>query len=175
MKIVAVIGSPRKEGNCDTIVKELLNNVDADTTTYYLYDQKIGPCHADMACVNQDCILNDDGNTVINDILDADLFIFATPIYFGQMSAPSKALIDRFYQVFVNPDKSFKGKKAITVFTQGLPENGFETYINSTNAMFGSIEMELVGSITAMGTSKKGDKEELSEALTQAKEIASKL
>ncbi len=176
MKAVALIGSPRKGGNCDVIVKELMDSIDGDTKTYYLYDQKVGPCQADMACVNQDCVLNDDGNTIINDILDADVLVFSSPIYYGQITGPAKTLIDRFYQISVNPEKTLDGKKVITVFTQNQPEDVFHDYINSFKAMpFGFLGMQVVGNITAMGASEKGDKEQLKEYLDAAKDIASKL
>ena len=52
-----------------------------------------------MACENGDCVIDDDGNDIIKSLLDADVLVFATPIYYGQMSAQAKAFVDRFYQI----------------------------------------------------------------------------
>ncbi|WP_294005190.1 NAD(P)H-dependent oxidoreductase [uncultured Methanobrevibacter sp.] len=37
----------------------------------------------------------------------------ASPIYFGQITAQAKTILDRFYSIFNNPDKKFDGKAAI--------------------------------------------------------------
>jgi multimeric flavodoxin WrbA len=133
MKITAIIGSPRKDGNCNILVDEAIKGAEengAEVTKYYLDDLKIEPCHACGHCGNGiDCKTIDDATEVINQILESDNIIFATPIYYGYMTAQAKTLIDRFYSVFVNPQKNFTGK-ALLIFTHGMPEGSFDDNIN---------------------------------------------
>lgn len=92
------------------------------------------------------------------------------------MSAQAKAFVDRFYQISRNENKSLEGKKVVTIFTQAQPENVFGDYIDSFKVMpFGYMGMEVIGNVTAMGTSSKGDKEELAKYIDEVKSIASKL
>ena len=50
MKVLGVVGSPRKDGNCDVLVKEFLDAADADTEYIFLNHKKLFGCNACMAC-----------------------------------------------------------------------------------------------------------------------------
>ncbi len=176
MKVLGVVGSPRKDGNCDTLVKEFLDAVDGETEYIFINQKRLFGCNACMACVNGDCVIDDDGNDMMKSLLEADVLVFASPIYYGQVSAQAKAFIDRFYQISRNENKSLESKKVVTIFTQAQPEDVFKTYIDSFKVMpFGYMGMEVIANVTAMGTQKKGDKEELAEYIEEVKKIASNL
>lgn len=176
MKVLGVVGSPRKDGNCDVLVKEFLDAADADTEYIFLNEKDLYGCNACMACVNGDCVIDDDGNDIIKSLLDADILVFASPIYYGQMSAQAKAFVDRFYQISRNENKTLEGKKVVTIFTQAQGENVFGDYIESFKVMpFGYMGMEIIGNVTAKGTAGKGDKEELADYIDEVKRIASDL
>ena len=176
MKVLGIVGSPRKDGNCDVLVKEFLNAVDAETEYIFLNEKELAGCNACMGCVEGDCVIDDDGNEIIKALLDADVLVFSSPIYYGQITAQAKSFIDRFYQISRNPEKSLEGKKVVTIFTQAQPENVFGPYIESFKTMpFGFMGMEVVGNVTAMGTQQKGDEEELQKYIDEVKEIASNL
>lgn len=101
MKILLLNGSPRR-GNTYTALKALkegLTNIDAsyisqiDTTS-----MAVAPCIACEFCKEHGrCAVNDDTNTVINEIAEADVIIFATPVYWWGISAQLKVIIDKFY------------------------------------------------------------------------------
>ena len=176
MKVLGIVGSPRKDGNCDVLVKAFLEAVNADTEYIFLNEKDLNGCNACMGCVEGDCVIDDDGNEIIKALLDADVLVFSSPIYYGQITAQAKAFIDRFYQVSRNPEKTLEGKKVVTIFTQAQPENIFGNYIESFKTMpFGFMGMEVIGNVTAMGTQKAGDEEELQKYIDEVKEIASKL
>jgi len=176
MKVLGVVGSPRKDGNCDVLVKEFLDSVDGDTEYIFLNDKNLHGCNACMGCVEGDCVIDDDGNSIIKSLLDADVLVFSSPIYYGQISAQAKAFIDRFYQISRNPSKSLEGKKVVTIFTQAQPEDVFADYIGSFKMMpFGFMGMEVVANVTAKGTTKAGDKDELEGFIDEVKSIASSL
>lgn len=117
MKVLGIVGSPRKGGNCDVLVKEFLDAVDADTEYIFLNEKELKGCNACMGCVEGDCVIDDDGNEIIKALLDADVLVFSSPIYYGQMSAQAKAFVDRFYQISRNPNKSLEGKGSNNIYT----------------------------------------------------------
>lgn len=173
MKVLGIVGSPRKDGNCDVLVKKFLDNVEGDTEYIFLNEKELHGCNACMGCVEGDCVIDDDGNSIIKSLLDCDILVFASPIYYGQITAQAKAFIDRFYQISRNPEKSLESKKVVTIFTQAQPENVFGDYIDSFKVMpFGFMGMEVIGNITAMGTQDKGNEEELEKYIEEVKDIA---
>ena len=103
-------------------------------------------------------------------IEDADLLIFSSPIYFGQVSAQAKTVIDRFYMISQNPERTLEGTKVIQVFTQANPSDAFDQYIKSMETMpFGFLGMEVIETISAKGAAGKG--EGIEDALKKIEEM----
>lgn len=158
MKTTAILASPRRHGNCDIIIDKLLEKIDGEKEKYFLKKLDIGFCNACQICQNGDCVKDDDAQIIIDDMLESDLIVFATPIYYGQMSGQAKTIIDRFYQVTMNPEKSFKGKKVILIVTQANPGDTYDEYINSMHVMpFGFMGMEVIETLIARGAMDKGE------------------
>lgn len=128
-KIVAFMGSPRKNGNVDTILNEIIKGVNknkVDVKKYYLNDMNIKGCQGCLYCrKNYSCAFNDDMSQVYEDIKKADFVIIGSPVYICQVSAQTKLLLDRFYPL-TTIDKGkhiprFKDKKLIMIYTQAAP------------------------------------------------------
>lgn len=176
MKTIAIVGSPRKEGNCDILVNELVEKLDGDKKIYYLQDINMNYCIACQKCQDGPCIMNDTINTIIDELIEADLLIFSSPIYYGQMSAQAKTFVDRFYQVSQNPNKSLAGTKVVQIFTQASPGSAYDSYIESMIDMpFGYMGMDVIDTVIAKGAMGKGDYDELSDAISQIEKIGDKL
>jgi len=102
MKVLILMGSPRKEGNTAALLQpfcEELERLGAETETVRLYDCDIRPCTACRTC-QQDwtafgCPQQDDAQVLFNEILACDLLVLATPIYAWYCTPPMKALLDR--------------------------------------------------------------------------------
>lgn len=170
MKILALIGSPRKNGNCDIIVNKLVEKLDGEKEVLFLNDLDLGFCNACQSCQKGDCIKDDDARDIVAKIEDADLLIFSSPIYFGQMSAQAKTVIDRFYMISQNPERSLEGTKVIQVFTQANPSDAFDPYIKSMETMpFAFLGMEVIETISAKGAAGKG--EGIEDALKKVEEL----
>lgn len=102
MKVVAFNGSPRREGNTYqalNIVLEELRKEGIETEMVQLGGRKVHGCLACYKCfANQDrrCARRDDEmNTFIEKMLEADGIIIGSPVYFSNVSSEVKALIDR--------------------------------------------------------------------------------
>lgn len=96
--------SPRKGGNSDTLADEFTRGArDAghDAEKISLTGKSIGFCRGCLACQKTErCIIQDDVNAIVQKMLSADVLVFATPIYFYEMSGQMKTLLDRSNPLF---------------------------------------------------------------------------
>lgn len=176
MKTVVINGSPRKGGNCEAIINQLLNEIDTEVSNYFLEDANINFCKACQSCQKGDCVQGDDLNKAMDELIEADLLIFATPIYYGQMSAQAKTFVDRFYQISQNPNKSLDGTKVIIIATHANPSDIYVDYVKGLSEMpFGYVGMDVIGTVIAKGAMGKGDEKELADAIAEAKKIGENL
>ncbi len=101
MKIVGILGSPRKGGNTEVLLDVALeeaqkNGVVIDKIS--LKDKSIAPCDGCLGCTQTGkCVIEDDGQEVYNKMLEAEGIIWATPVYFWSMTSHTKTLMDRTY------------------------------------------------------------------------------
>jgi len=80
-KILAIIGSHRKNGNSYALIKTILDNMDVDTQIVQLANREIQFCTLCEKCVNDDCMLQDDLNETLHAMREADGLVFAVPKY----------------------------------------------------------------------------------------------
>lgn len=96
MKIVAFIGSARANGNTEYLTDVLLEGL--EYRKVYLKDLTVKPI-VDMRHTEEGfSIVDDDHDSILEAILDSDILIFSTPIYWYSTSGLMKNLIDRFSQ-----------------------------------------------------------------------------
>ncbi len=100
MKILALNGSARKNGNTDILIDQILKGSKEKghrSEKLYLYDYKILPCRDCRDCKkgNYVCTLNDGMKKIYPKMEKADLIIFGTPNYWNGPPAKMKLLIDR--------------------------------------------------------------------------------
>lgn len=127
--IVAFVGSPRKNGNTDNLVDEILKGAEfkgIEIKKFYLNDMNIKGCQGCLYCrKNPICIIKDDMAEVYEYIKKADYIVLGSPVYICQVSSQIKLLLDRLYPLTeINKSKHtprFGEKDLITVFTQAAP------------------------------------------------------
>lgn len=101
-KVIVVSASPRRNGNSDILCGEFIRGAE-EAGNYaekiFLKDKKIGYCTACDGCRKNGgtCVQKDDMEEILNKIIDADVIVLATPVYFYSMDAQLKAMIDRTY------------------------------------------------------------------------------
>lgn len=179
MNVLGLVASPRKIGNGNIIVNEILKGAldnGAKTAIYHLNDLEIKHCQACKSCgPDKDCVLSDDNQEVQNALLDADVLIFAIPIYFGQMSSLSKTFIDRLYSIARNPSKSLDGKRVLVIFTHGAPSGTYAEYLELSSNIFKALGFELIEGVDEGGYQEKGSLKEDSEELAKFRKIGAEL
>lgn len=99
-KVLILSSSPRKGGNSDTLCDEFMRGATAaghEATKIFLRDKTIHYCTGCSTCSlhKKNCPQQDDAAAVISQMLEADVLVMATPVYFYTMSAQMKTLIDR--------------------------------------------------------------------------------
>jgi len=98
-KVLVISTSPRKGGNSEILADEFMRGAtDAGNNTekVVLYDKKIGFCIGCFACQKtKRCVVNDDAIEIVEKMFNADVIVFATPVYFYDMCGQMKTLIDR--------------------------------------------------------------------------------
>ncbi|NCD22662.1 MAG: flavodoxin family protein [Spartobacteria bacterium] len=102
MKVLAINGSPRKGGNTELLLRKILEPLAAaghQTEYVQVGGTRIRGCTACGACgrmKNKRCVIEDDVfNLVFAKMLEADAIAIGSPVYFADVTAETKALIDR--------------------------------------------------------------------------------
>lgn len=181
--IVAFVGSPRKGGNTDLLVTELLAAAEkegATTEKVYLDDFDIKPCKACDACHKADpprCVQKDDFEAVADKLRAADAFVFGTPVYWWTISAQSKLFMDRWYSLLdKNYDSTLKGKKAAIVTCCQDPDTKPMTdpIIHTFRESFEFTGIELVDFV-AVSAHEKGEVAKNRHAMRHAADVGMRL
>ncbi|SHK33340.1 flavodoxin family protein [Paramaledivibacter caminithermalis] len=106
MKVLALLGSPRIKGNTDILLEELIKGVkecEAEVHKYELARLRINPCVGCYKCGELGrCIYEDDMKTLYEEFDQADIIIFASPLYFNSVSSISKLMIDRCHALWAS-------------------------------------------------------------------------
>lgn len=106
MKVVAIGGSPRLQGNTNYLIDQVLSELASrgvETEKIVLNDYKIGPCQAHSNCASfSECQQKDDASWILEKFSQADGVILASPVYFGSISAQMKTFMDRSFYLFTH-------------------------------------------------------------------------
>ncbi|MGN0626398.1 MAG: flavodoxin family protein [Oscillospiraceae bacterium] len=98
-KILILSGSPRKGGNSDILCDEFMKGAKEsgnEVEKIRVAEKNIGFCRACYACKNSGvCVIKDDVSEILQKMIDADVLVLASPVYFYSIDAQLKALIDR--------------------------------------------------------------------------------
>lgn len=147
-KVLVLSGSPRKNGNSDMLCDAFIKG--AENSGHFaekilIQNKKISPCLACYGCRNTHlCVQKDDMRDILEKMVQADVIVLATPVYFYSLSGQLKTLIDRTlpqYTQIANKDFYYMataaaGKKsmertmdALRGFTDCLPNANIKGYV----------------------------------------------
>lgn len=99
MKVIGIVGSPRKNGNTEILTRHTLKAIaeeGLDTELIRLAGLDIRPCNACMVCKEEErCPIDDDLFPIYTKMKAAEAIILASPVYYGSATALLKALMER--------------------------------------------------------------------------------
>lgn len=159
-KVLIISTSLRKNSNSDGLAdaffqgaKEAGNTVEAIS----LKDKTIGFCKGCLACQKTgNCIIHDDAENITEKMLTADVLVFATPIYYYEMSGQMKTMLDRANPLF---SKDYSFREIYLLSSAAEDEENVDS--RAVSGLEGWIECfpkaRLAGKIFAGGVTKAGE------------------
>jgi multimeric flavodoxin WrbA len=139
MYIVALNGSPRRNGATATLLKKALEGADsqgAKTEFIQLNKLSMSGCLACFDCKKRGgksygkCSVKDDMAPIYEKIESSDGFLLGSPIYFGTITASAKMFVERMYPYLNYGDYSSNFPKKINtglVYTMGIEDDLVKT------------------------------------------------
>lgn len=180
MKVLGIMGSPRKRGNTDLLLDEALRGArsgGAEVEKIVVDDLNIAPCREYYGCFKDGkCVIKDDMEGIYPRLLEADIVILASPIFFYGLSAQVKALVDRcqalWARKYVLKQAGRPGRKGVLIAvgaTRG--KRLFEGPVLTARYFFQAIDVEYGGELLVRGVDKRGEIKEHPTALREAFEL----
>jgi multimeric flavodoxin WrbA len=166
VNVLAINASPLKnKGNTALILLPFLEGMSAagaDTELICTSDLHIHPCNGDLSCLFHPegrCIHRDDMDRIMPKIRDADILIFATPLFVDGFAGPMKTLMDRMiplFQIFMekygghtrHPLKEQKNRRTVLVSSCGFWElDNFDPIVTHMRAVTRNLNGEFAGAL----------------------------
>ena len=169
-KIVAIYGSPRRNGNAALLLKKAVEGAQdggAQVEEIRLRGLKISPCLEIYGCKETgECRIKDDFQKVRDKILASQGLMLASPIFFYTVSAHTKILMDRFQSLWVKKywlNNTPRGQKIVKrkgLFIAAGATKGkklFDGALLSMRYFFDVLDMDLWKSLLYRGLDFEGD------------------
>jgi multimeric flavodoxin WrbA len=160
MKVCGMIGSPKKNGNVDLLVSQVLDGAQrqgAEIDRVYLNDLSIKPCQScGLDPCPKYCLFGDDMKVIYEALESCDAVVLGSPVHFDTVSAQTKLVIDRcncLMPYLKESDGTFgferrlkKRKKGVFVAVAGVGQE-FDTITSTVKGFFNWVNTETVATI----------------------------
>ena len=174
--VLVLSGSPRKSGNSDLLCNQLVlgaKEAGNKVEKIFISEKKIGYCRGCYACESSGrCVQKDDMGEILEKIVNSDVIVMASPVYFYTIDAQIKTLIDRTVARYTEiNNKEFYFIVTAAVNNKKLLERTIECFRGFIDCLEGAEEK---GVIYGTGAWQKGDiknKKEMKEAYDMGKTI----
>ena len=180
MRVLGIAGSPRRSGNTDLLLAELMRGAaskGAEVKTIVLNDLDISPCQHCDACLKKGvCRIDDDMQMVYRELKQADRIVLASPIQFTGVTAQMKTMIDRLqslwarkYVLEIPPLGDERERKGFFISVGGRKiEALFEPALEMVKTVFRIMNVTYAGELLLRSIDEKGAIKNHPEALQQA-------
>lgn len=168
MNIVAFLGSPRKDGNTEILLRETIRGIEDSGFRVQLFNlnlMNISPCQDCGGCDDTGvCTIKDDMEHIYDAIRVADRIILASPIFFLGLSAQTKIMIDRCQSFWCEkfllkrPIAGGRyGRKGLLLLVGGMKkEIGIQCAETTAKAFFRSVSVPEHKTLSFTGIDAKG-------------------
>ncbi len=187
MKVIALNGSPRRGGNIEVLLNEVLKplrETGHDIEVYPLNLLSIKPCQDCGGCTGSGlCIHSDDMSKIYDAIREAERIILASPIFFYSLSAQTKAMVDRcqsFWSEKYLLKKSIpagpRGRKGLLLLVGGMKkDDGRQSAEVVAKVFLRTVSVPEHETLFFGGVDAKGDVSKHPTALQEAYEAGKRL
>ena len=175
--VLIIATSPRRNGNSNRLAQEFAKgakNSRNNVEIVYLDDKKINFCKGCMACAKlKKCVIKDDVNIIVEKMQNSDVIVWATPVYYYNMSGQMKTMIDRSNPLYGLSNK-FKEVYLLACAAENHPSaiDGTITGLKGWIACHSGVELK--GVVRGLGVYEVGaieNKPVLKEAFEMGKNI----
>ena len=175
-KVLILSGSPRKNGNSDILCDEFARGAaDAghEVEKIRIAEKKIGYCHACYACRGTGvCAIKDDMAEIMQKMIECDVMVLASPVYFYSIDAQLKAVIDRSVARWTEvKDKEFYYIVTAADGEKEAADTTIACFRGYAECVEGAKEM---GIVYGMGTYEKGEVKD-TQAMAEAYEMGKRI
>lgn len=159
-KIVVISTSMRADSNSEALAKSFTDgasNEGNDVEFISLKDKQVGFCKGCLVCQQTgNCVIKDDVKGIMDKVIDADIVVWATPIYYYEMSGQMKVLIDRLNPMF---SKDYKFRDVYFLATAAEDEEHvYEKALSGLNGWIDCFDKaELKGYVFCGGVTMGGE------------------
>jgi len=166
MKLVVLLGSPRKNGNSETVAKAVVAPIEQSggSVEYIrLNDFSLRPCQGCGGCDKSgNCIIDDDMKDIYTTVDGADRLLLVSPVYFYGLSAQCKIFGDRMQARWARryllkdryrQEEGRKGYLISSAATKG--PKIFDCSILTTRYIFDAMDVEYGGEFLIKGVDKR--------------------
>ncbi len=179
-KIVVLNGSPRKNGNTSALVKKFTEGAESvgNTVTECFLDQmNINGCkgcfggHSSKECP---CVQKDDMVKIYPAVRDCDVVIFASPLYYWNLSGQLRTAVDRLFALEEGDGNLLRGHGRACALLMAAEGHGFEDVLLYYEHLTEHLKWQNLGHVLAGGNGDIGDiagKPELEQAYKLGKSI----
>ena len=181
-RVLILKGSPREKGNSAALADQVAagaRQVQVEVDSIYLHNMDIRPCDACDLCRENDgsCVIQDDMQILYPKLLQADVIVIASPIYWFTLSAQTKLCIDRWYALDTPQGSALAGKQMGLLLTYGDDDpytSGAINAIRTFQDMARYLKAEVVG-IVYGSASDPGDIQQQPGVMEQAYQLGQSL
>ena len=178
--IVILNGSPRKKGNTSMLANAFAEGARCagnTVTEFFLDSMEIHGCkgcfggHSSQACP---CVQKDDMAQIYPAVKEGDVVVFATPLYYWNMSGQIRTAIDRLFALEEGDGNLLRGHGRASVLLMAAEGHGFEDVLVYYDHLMEHLRWKNLGHVLAGGNMKVGDiqdKPELRQAYELGKSI----
>jgi len=198
MKLMAIIGSPRKGGNTEILVDQVIagykSQTEVEVEKIFVVDKKIEYCDGCMTCTfpppgTGKCVIEDEMAGILEKMKASDVFIFGTPNYMRTVTAPLLNFLARMMPLFEmkleyddkgnmiggEMSSKIKGKKAAMVISQGDPYFSSALVHEVLERNLNDFKLRRIGDVISMENLMKGAVAKREEDLKKAFDLGAKL
>lgn len=172
MKTVLIIStSPRKGGNSEILADCFAKGAQEaghQVEKVCLHDKAINFCKGCLACQKtQRCVIRDDADAIARKMKDADVLVFATPIYYYEMCGQMKTMLDRANPLFPS-EYAFRDIYLLASAAEN-DESAVDGAVNGLKGWIACFEKaRLKGVVRGVGATNPGDIHQNASALEAA-------
>lgn len=173
-KVLILSSSFRKGGNSDTLADafaEGAREAGHEVQKIYLSDKTIGFCRGCLSCQKtQQCVIHDDAVQIAEQMKVSGIIVFATPIYYYEMSGQMKTMLDRSNPLFPS-DYAFRDIYLLASSADSDPSamDGAIKGLKGWISCFGKASLR--GVVCGTGLTNVGDVKAAGAVLSEAREM----